>query len=245
MALRTALKALAPDWVLALRTRLLTGALDRKFRGQRPEEVFSTIYRERLWRDPTGQAEFFSGTGSHEPGIVEPYVAAVSDFLERLPVVPNAVDLGCGDFNVGRRLRPLCGRYVACDVVPDLIARNSRAFAALDVEFRQLDIAADPLPGADIAFLRQVLQHLGNDQVAAVVAKLHNYRYVVLTEHLPTAPGFAPNLAKPAGPGTRLARSSGLVLTESPFNLRARDAKIICSIEHGGGLIQTIAYTLS
>ena len=35
------------------------------------------------------------------------------------------VDLGCGDFRVGRRIAPLAGRYVGCDVVGSLIAPSA------------------------------------------------------------------------------------------------------------------------
>ena len=41
------------------------------------------------------------------------------------PLPPGAVvDLGCGDFTVGSKIRPLCGAYVACDVAAPVIAWN-------------------------------------------------------------------------------------------------------------------------
>lgn len=242
--IKNVLKSFAPEWASTLRARWAARALDRRFRGQPAQKVFSTIYQERLWSGPQDPQGFCSGAGSHEPHVVEPYVRAVLGFLAQLPRAPDAVDLGCGDFNVGRQVRPSCARYVACDIVPELIAYNASTHAALNVDFRVLDLIEHPLPSGEVLFLRQVLQHLGNEQVAAVTAKLHAYRFVVLTEHLPTRRPFAPNVEKPAGPGTRLAQGSGIVLTEPPFRLRPVESTVICSVEHGGGTIETTLYRM-
>jgi Methyltransferase domain len=125
--------------------------------------------------------------------VVTPYVNAARMFLDSLPCPPSGVDLGCGDFSVGEQLRPHCGRYVACDVVPALIQRNNEKFAAAHVEFRCLDIIEGDLPDGDIVFLRQVLQHLNNAQISKVTQKLYHYKFLVLTEHVPVDPGFPPN----------------------------------------------------
>ena len=156
------------------------------------EEIFSAIYRERRWG-----ADFSSGDGSHTPSVVTPYVNAVAGFLRSLPCPPSVVDLGCGDFSVGEQLRPHCGAYVACDVVPDLIQRNKEKFAAAQVDFRCLDIIERDLPDGDIVFLRQVLQHLNNSQISRVVQKLYRYKFLVLTEHVPANPAFTPTVTNP------------------------------------------------
>jgi hypothetical protein len=66
-------------------------------------------------------------------------------------------------------MRHYCGKYTACDVVPALISRNQIEFSHLNVDFRCLDITHDDLPGADVAVLRQVLQHLSNAQILKIV----------------------------------------------------------------------------
>lgn len=208
-----------------------------------PSELFSRVYRSAGW-GRAGRQRFFSGPGSHDTAVVNPYVAAVRDFLERLPRPPNVVDLGCGDFNVGSRIRDKCGTYVACDVVEDLIRRNQRAFAAMDVRFLCLDIVDDPLPKGDVAFLRQVLQHLSNAQIERIVFKLGGYRYLVVTEHLPVGPEFKPNADHQAGSGIRVSRNSGVVLTAAPFKLVARDQAELCRVEKYGGVISTVVYEL-
>mgnify|MGYP002479352461 CR=1 FL=1 len=103
---------------------------------------------------------------------VEPYIKATSDFLSSLGAKPDVVDLGCGDFNVGSRLRPFCEKYVACDVAAPVVEVNREKFADLDVGFRQLDIIESELPEGDAVLIRQVLQHLSNADIEKIVAKL-------------------------------------------------------------------------
>ncbi len=219
-----------------------------KHRNLPVEQIFSAIYREGRWK--TGSADAFSsGDGSHTPAVVTPYIAAVTEFLRSLPTPPSVVDLGCGDFHVGRQLRPFCSGYIACNVVPALIAHNQEKFAAAHVDFRCLNIIDDDLPAADIVFLRQVLQHLNNAQIARVVPKLYRYKFLILTEHLPAALNFSPNRDKPTGGGTRLPQNSGIVLTDPPFLLRSRSSAILCSIPESianhPGVIVTTLYELN
>jgi len=210
------------------------------------EEIFSNIYATGQWgnaSDPTDL--FFSGSGSHDALITSSYVTAVQTFLARFDERPSVVDIGCGDFSVGARLRPFCGAYTACDVVPSLINRNRKKYQHLDVTFQTLDLATDTLPPADIVFVRQVLQHLSNESIARFLPKLaSNYQLLVLTEHLPLADHFIPNIDKPSGPDIRVAFNSGIVLTAPPFNLQVWSSEILCESREDAGIIRTIAYGL-
>ncbi len=218
-----------------------------KLEGRPVEEIFSAIYRERRW-ELNSADDFSSGSGSRAVSVVSPYVDAVAKFLRSLPTPPAVVDLGCGDFHVGAQLRPYCGGYVACDIVPALIERNREKFAAAQVDFRCLNIIEDDLPAGDIVFLRQVLQHLSNAQISKVVEKLYRYKFLVLTEHVPASPDFPPNLDKAAGGGVRLLQGSGVVLTAPPFLLKVRSESVLCaareSVYRHQGLIRSTLYEL-
>jgi len=248
-ALLTQLKQLvrscAPAWLLNLQRARMVRRHDTLFRGKLPEEVFSHIYEIGAWGAGAGAADYFSGTGSHEASIIDDYVHAVTAYLRTLPRAPDVVDLGCGDFHVGSRIRPVCGRYIACDIVPALIAANRERYAGLDVEFRCLDASRDELPPGEIVFLRQVLQHLDNAGIAGVLDRIRRYRTLVLTEHLPLA-SFQPNADKVLGATTRLmlGTPSGVVVTAPPFNLRPVSARVLCEVREGEGIIQTIVYEL-
>ena len=238
------LPSLVPDrWRRWYDLRRAARRIDRAFSGKSACDAFTMIYENAMWGRANTE-DFYSGTGSHDPAIVERYIGAVSSLLGEFAQKPDVVDLGCGDFNVGLRLRPLCGAYVACDIVPALIERNKARFPAAGVDFRCLDMIDEPLPDGDLVFIRQVLQHLSNAQIARIVPKLVRYRYLVVTEHLPAQPGFAPNRDKPLGSGLRIGRGrdSGVVLTARPFGLRPVSERVVCESTEYGGVIRTILY---
>lgn len=245
--LRSAVKVVMPIPLRRIAREYLSHRWDAKYDGRPVEEIFSAIYRERKWGTKSDR-DYSSGTGSRFESVVLPYVNAVRGFLQSLPSPPSVIDLGCGDFDVGQRLRPYCGRYIACDVVPFLIQRNNDKFAGSNVDFRCIDIIEDDLPDGDIVFLRQVLQHLNNAQILKVVHKLYRYKFLVLTEHVPTNSGFPPNRDKATGARIRLPQGSGVVLTEPPFLLTAKSESVICttnqSLDEYPGLLRTTLYEL-
>jgi len=245
--LRSAVTLVMPSPLRRIAREYLSRRWDAKYDGRPVEEIFSAIYRERKW-GAESDGDCSSGTGSHVESVVLPYINAVRGFLQSLPSPPSVVDLGCGDFNVGKQLRHYCGRYVACDVVPALIQRNKDKFASTKVDFRCIDIIDDDLPDGDIVFLRQVLQHLNNAQILSVVHKLYRYKFLVLTEHVPTDSAFPPNRDKATGGRIRLPQGSGVVLTEPPFLLAVKSESVICtttqSLDEYPGLIRTTLYEL-
>ncbi|MGB8366588.1 MAG: class I SAM-dependent methyltransferase [Rhizomicrobium sp.] len=215
-----------------------------------PNEIFSKIYKHNVWgtsRNP--DMPFFSGTGSHDPSIVSPYISAVSNFLQYFHLFegrkPDVVDLGCGDFFVGSKIRPLCNKYIACDLVAPLIEFNKIYFKNVNVDFHVLDFTKDRLPTGDVVFIRQVIQHLSNDDIRAALPQITtNFRFLVLTEHLPIG-DFVPNKDKPTGCDNRLAIGSGVILTAPPFNLRFKGGLQFPGAPEAGGVIRTNLYKIS
>ncbi|MFY7865170.1 MAG: class I SAM-dependent methyltransferase [Roseateles sp.] len=225
----------------------LVGRSDRTPReSPSAKQTFTAIYRSGTWGSNAKTGDrYFSGTGSHDPQVVDPYVAAVSAFLRELSGSPSVVDLGCGDFNVGSKIRQLCGSYTACDIVEELIERNQRVFASLAVDFRVLDMINDDLPAARVFFVRQVLQHLSNADIAQVLSKIPTTcEYLIVTEHLPSKAGFVPNVDKERGHEIRLRVGSGVVLTAAPFELKPISEEVLCEVPEMGGVIRTLAYRL-
>jgi predicted RNA methylase len=218
----------------------------KKYQAMDCAAIFAGIYAEGRWgRDADDPHGWFSGSGSHDPAITDGYVAAIGAFAGAFAQPPSVADLGCGDFHVGARLRSAFGAYVACDVVPGLIARNQQHYAALGVDFRVLDITTDALPRADVMLVRQVLQHLSNRDIAGFVRQVAGAcRWLVVTEHWPASAQFVANAIKPTGSGIRLAQNSGVVLTEPPFGLTVAAARRLYAAPEAGGLIVTMAYRL-
>ena len=249
---RQAAGKLVPSAVLEARNRrLLTRSIkrvDEELAGRPTVEVFSEIYRRQLWGRPADGRQFSSGHGSYLDLHVLPYVKAIGDFTAELGWMPSVVDMGCGDFNVGSRIRGSFGTYVACDVAPQVLEENRTRFAGLNVEFRQLDMITDEFPEGDVCIIRQVLQHLSNVDIVQILEKLHKYKILVLTEPLPIT-DFTPNLDQPTGVSSRLARGipSGVVVTEPPFSLQVASSKVLCTTydDFSNARVVTTAYWLS
>jgi 2-polyprenyl-3-methyl-5-hydroxy-6-metoxy-1,4-benzoquinol methylase len=217
-----------------------------KFKKLSTQQLFEKIYETDAWGKSNDPLQpYFSGSGSHTSEIVAPYLKAVEDFLGEFEKKPNVVDLGCGDFSIGSKLRQLCDNYIACDIVPQLIDFNKTQFASLGVDFRVLDLTKEELPTAEIVFIRQVLQHLSNKQIAQALPQLClKYKYMVLTEHLPKQSDFQHNLDLSVGKEIRLQFNSGIVLTSPPFNMKVKMQKKVCEAPENGGLIVTTIYEL-
>ncbi|MFC0603874.1 class I SAM-dependent methyltransferase [Winogradskyella pulchriflava] len=207
------------------------------------KDVMRQIYEKHFWG---GKAfDFYSGEGSHTPEIIQPYIASVSDFLSAHNKALTVCDLGCGDFNVGKHLTKHTKTYIAIDIVESLIERNKTLFKEDNLEFRCLDIVEDELPQADCIILRQVLQHISNSEILQLIQKLINYKYIILTEHLPVG-NFEPNKDKITSQGIRLKQQSGVDILAEPFNLKVKSAKVLHEIilNEKKGRIVTMLYRL-
>jgi hypothetical protein len=211
--------------------------LKRRNSRKTAEEVFTEIYTKNIWGGTQG--EFCSGSGTVNESIVASYIAMVTEkaasgaFLGR-----TFVDLGCGDFQIG------------VDVVRPLIQRNQALYGDATTEFRHLDIARDDLPNGDVCFIRQVLQHLSNQQIAAVLTKLKQYQWIFITEHYPTDNGaIQPNIDKTHGRDVRAYDNSGVYLTQPPFALPPQNLQEVLAVSGSGlgktkdpGIIRTFLY---
>ena len=145
----------------------------------------------------------------------------------------RVVDLGCGDFRVGQNILAPGIRYIGVDVVPELISYNTQTYGSEAVRFECRDIATEDLPPGDICLIRQVFQHLSNEEIAAVLAKLTAYKTCLITEHYPRNPtSCIPNLNKPHGGDVRFSDNSAVFLDQPPFNVR--HAELVLTIPHRG-----------
>jgi SAM-dependent methyltransferase len=135
--------------------------------------------------------------------------------------IRTVVDLGCGDFSVGRLIASKSARYIGVDIVDEVVRRNRQRHGAEGVEFLCLDMTKDELPPGDLCLVRQVLQHLSNVEILAVLERTRGYPFVIVTEHLPPVDAVShPNLDKPHGADTRILEDSGVFLEEEPFGQR-------------------------
>jgi len=204
-------------------------ARSRKANLARPiKEVFTRVYEEHQW----GAAgdEYCSGSGSSELHASR-YAAVVKQLIEDKGIT-TMVDLGCGDFMIGKALRTDGVRYIGIDIVDGLIRRNQEAYGDANTSFLCLDMVMDQLPNGDLCLIRQVLQHLSNTQIVSVLQKTKKYRCVLVTEHYP-APFVKcrPNLDKPHGPDTRIYDDSAVYLDQPPFNVPSQSIILVSEVD--------------
>jgi len=226
-------KRLAPGPLLRAYRDYRSSQVRARFGKYPLQEAFRKIYLERLW----GGDETFSGSGSASE-VAEAYVAAIRRLIEERGVA-SVVDIGCGDFRIGRAIKAGSAiSYCGVDIVPEIVARNAELFSAPDVRFVCADATRDELPRGDLCLVRQVLQHLSNEEIARALANLkRTYRLIAITEHQPVlARDSKPNLDKPHGPDTRLTDGSGVFVDRPPFN---EAVSVLCEVPSGepGGRI--------
>lgn len=241
-------KKFIPGFLLKIKKEIFI-KIDEDYNGQSDNYfIFSHIYKSKLWGNNNSQ--FYSGGGSHEIGLTEDYVNKVNNFLGNLEFQPVLVDLGCGDFEITRKLIKFCKKVIACDVVDELIEYNKSQYKFENVEFQIIDISIDELPAGDIVVIRQVLQHLSNKTIKKFVKSLkkNNYKYLIITEHLPKSRFFIPNINKITGPSIRPNKpffKSGIILTTFPFCLKTKKSILLTETIDYIGRINTKIYQLN
>lgn len=217
---------------------LLAGrAFPRWFEAWHRRRAFQDAYGRAQWGQKEG-SQFFSGAGSYG-ACADTYVECISRILQdrsrEADGALRVVDLGCGDFSVGRRLLPDTEliTYIGCDIVPELIEAHSANVHDPRASFQELDIVADELPDGDICLVREVLQHLCNADVSRVLKKLDKYKEVYVTEGRPAILDGPFNPDKPSGPGVRwdwrTGHGRGIELDQPPFDLRVEE---VCRGRH-------------
>lgn len=191
----------------------------RKFKTMTVEETFSTIYRTKGWGDDGGP--FCSGTGSWGKA-ADDYCRFAIDFIKNHDV-KSIVDLGCGDFAIGKRILEATGvEYTGIDVVPELIEHHRATSSGPRVHFQCANIVSDPLPRAELYLVRQVLQHLSNGEIESVLRNLRTCKQALISEHVPIYPQSI-NRDKPHGPDIRRFSGSGVYLEKPPFSVEVEE----------------------
>lgn len=247
--MRSLIRKLIPQFFLEHYRRFRRRREQTQNRNKTAEDVFTDIYIKNKWGG--SQGEFRSGAGSADEEIVSAYISMISEKASSEGFRGlTFVDLGCGDFRVGGQLLPLCSDYIGVDIVKPLICRNQQMYGNATTRFIHLDIVDDEWPNGDVCFVRQVLQHLSNQQILAILQKLKKYRWVFITEHYPTDNGaIVPNIDKVHGGDIRVYENSGVYLSKPPFDLPTQTLSEVLEVPGVGlgrgndpGVIRTILY---
>ena len=232
-----------PEPVKRFRRNVLNWADARQYRRLDTAQRFSKIYAENVWGD--GQDGLFSGPGSHDKRITAPYVDAIKSFVEREGLGKSANDIGCGDFNIGRQLKPLFNSYRGFDIVKSVVEANRERFP--DTEFDVLDATSEIPPYAEVVFVREVMQHLSNADIARMLNKLQGTYDVLIVANSRARPSadYLPNKDIETGHFARRPRMhSGVDLEAEPFNATFARCEVLSEVPFRGSdfIIETKAY---
>ncbi len=128
----------------------------RRLFGKPPEEIFTWIFESNYW----GSDVSCSGDGSDH--IQTRTIAKALPELCRRLNISSMLDIPCGDFQWMRNLDLSGVRYIGADIVGALVERNRQAYGDPQREFLTVNLAKDPLPHADLVFVRDCLVHLSH-----------------------------------------------------------------------------------
>ena len=203
-----------PKTALRCYQRMAAKYLMNLEKGKSSKDIFRKIYVNSKW----GKSDdgFCSGWGSIGRNATQ-YVDFINEFISSHDS-KTVVDLGCGDFKVGRRLQIPGGGYLGCDVVPEVIAENIKKFSSEKIGFKCIDIINDELPDGELCLIRQVLQHLSNSDILSIIPKIKKYNYVIISDMQIYDPKSI-NLDIQRFGGERTKLASNLLLEMPPFNL--------------------------
>ncbi|KAF0102859.1 MAG: glycosyl transferase family protein [bacterium] len=181
---------------------------------------FTTIYDKHTW---LGQSMSGPGSDANRTAVFRTYL---EEFI-RDKGIRSVVDLGCGDWSYSRLVDWGGTNYTGIDVVESVIERNRTQYGSERVSFSCLNAATTDLPAADLLIAKEVLQHLPNADILAILSKLGAYKYAIfvndITHHLRGGwkqlwqwKSICSTNADIEAGGYRLLR-----LTEPPFSLNA------------------------
>ncbi len=134
--------------------------------------TFNKIYTSNRWI-------FGSGTGSIAINN-EKYIRFLQNFLDAHPDITNVLDVGCGDWQIGREIDWANRRYIGIDVSDHALTETKRKFESARTNFHIMDAANDELPDADLIIIKDVLEHLSFAAIQRILDKTHQYEYILI-----------------------------------------------------------------
>lgn len=157
---------------------LLSGIETQIFSEDSAQAVFTKVYDEAHWgRNERGEG--YSGTGSLVRFASE-YMIYLQNFLSEKNI-QSVVDIGCGDWEFSKYVDWKDIAYKGLDVVPSVIDKNIKNFSSPSVSFACVDVIHSDLPIGDLMLCKDVLQHLTNSDILALIKQIGKYKYCLIT----------------------------------------------------------------
>jgi len=137
------------------------------------DEVFNKIYKYHKWGYGSGSGSIWMFN--------KPFVHFVNKFLREHPDIKVVVDIGSGDWQLGRHFELGDRKYIGCDVSDVIVNKVKRKYFSENKQFLVLDAVEDELPDGDLVIIKDVLQHLPNNEISRILSKISKYKYIIIT----------------------------------------------------------------
>ena len=175
--------------------------------------IFSSIYERGEWGvDENMKGN--SGTGS-DPQNAKMYITFLQNYLAEHNI-KSVVDLGCGDWRIGKSINWDGIKYLGVDVVDSVVSQNAKNFSAANVSFMKADGSDYDLPKADLLICKEVLQHLPFKDIKNIVKQFGKFKHCILVNDVDPIKLTCENSDIPRGYYRHLD------LTKPPFSLLGR-----------------------
>lgn len=172
--------------------------------------TFNKIYSSNRWI-------FGSGTGSVAINNRK-YTRFVQKFLESHKDIQCVLDVGCGDWQIGRKIDWGHRKYIGIDVSDYVLTETKQKYETDTIKFHVIDAANDALPDADLVIIKDVLEHLSFDQIQLILDKTDKYEYVLIQNDI--------NILKTTNYDIDNGGYRKLDITKAPFHFKA---ELVCT----------------
>lgn len=149
------------------------------------EEVFTTIYESSCWgNNHNDNYSGSSGPGS-SPDYNRKYIEIVRSIINDYNI-NTVVDLGCGDFRIGRLLyNDLNVSYTGYDTYKKMIDYHISQYTESKYTFKHLDFYTykESIVDGDMCILKDVLQHWTTEEIYLFLDYLienKKFKYILL-----------------------------------------------------------------
>lgn len=149
------------------------------------ENIFTKIYESKKWGN--NNSDNYSGSSGYGSSIEynKKYIEIVKKIINDNKI-NSVVDLGCGDFRIGRLLYDdLNVSYTGYDVYKKIIDYHTSQYSQPKYTFKHLDFYTNKenIVQADMCILKDVIQHWATEQIYVFMDYLlesKKFKYILL-----------------------------------------------------------------
>lgn len=139
-------------------------------------KVFDEIYKTHYWGNG-------SGSGSL-PEATTPYREFLQRFISENGI-RSVIDLGCGDWQFSKLIDWSGVKYHGFDVAESVVEKNREAYGTDKITFSVME-NYHLIPAADLLIIKDVLQHLSNQEIDRIIKQLiPRFKLTLVTNCVP------------------------------------------------------------